>query len=71
LSTTGDITTNGNVISLNLSGTSSTASFGQSSNSQTNILGNNIYVGSLGSTVFIGGVAYNPFSGTTSFFSQW
>jgi hypothetical protein len=21
--------------------------------------------------VFIGGVAYNPFSGTTSFFSQW
>ena len=71
LTTTGDITTNGYLGSLNHQETATTATFGQATNTETNIQGANIYVGSLGSTVFIGGVAYNPFSGATSFFSQW
>lgn len=71
LTTTGDISTNGNINSLNLSSTSTTATFGQSTNTETTIQGSNVYVGSLGSMVYIGGIAYNPFSGSTSFFSQW
>jgi hypothetical protein len=71
LSTTGDITTNGYLGSINLQESATTATFGQATNTQTNIQGANVYVGSLGSIVFIGGVAYNPFSGATSFFSQW
>ena len=71
LTATSDITTSGYLGSVNLQESATTATFGQTTNTQTNIQGANIYVGSLGSTVFIGGVAYNPFSGATSFFSQW
>jgi hypothetical protein len=71
LTATGDIKTNGYLGSINLQETATTATLGQSTNTQTNIQGNNVYIGSLGSIVYIGGVAYNPFSGTTSFFSQW
>ena len=71
LTATSDITTSGYLGSVNLQESATTATFGQATNTQTNIQGANIYVGSLGSTVFIGGVAYNPFSGATSFFSQW
>jgi hypothetical protein len=71
LSSTGDITTNQDVFSRNLQSTATTTTLGQSINTQTNVLGNNIYLGQLGSIVYIGGVAFTPFSSASSFFSQW
>ena len=71
LTATGDISTTGYLSSLNHQETANSATFGQLTNTSTNIQGNNIYVGSLGSIVYIGGIAYNPFSATSSFFSQW
>jgi len=66
----GKITANSINTSNIIEGTN-TASFGQSTNTATNIQGGNVNIGAFGSSVFIAGVPYNPFSATSSFFSQW